>query len=103
MPAGERSGLMSIDLGYDADSLAGPPDKRALDWLTARRYALDRAYLAHVHRHHGGIPGKGYFTTPADEVLRVGRFLTLLDSKSALPPPHRPSWITSSRDARLDY
>jgi len=94
---------MAIDLGYDTDSLAGPPDKRALDKLTARRYALDRAYLDHVRHHHGGIPGKAYFTTPANEVLRVGRFLTLFDSKSDLPPPHRPSWISAGRDVRLDY
>src|SRR5262245_12579569 len=93
---------MPIDPGYDPGSLAGPPDKRVLDKLSAR-YVLDRDYLAHVQQHHGGIPGKAYFTTPGNEVLRVGRFLTLYDSRSAPPPPHRPSWSASGRDARLDY
>jgi hypothetical protein len=92
---------VTIDLAYDP---AGPPDKRTLDKITSRRYALDRAYLDHVHRWHGGIPGKGYFTTPAGVVRRIGRFLTLFDTRSALPPPYRPARLPSSgRDARLEY
>jgi hypothetical protein len=94
---------MAIDLDYDPDSLAGPPDKRTLDKHTARHYVLDRAYLDHARRYHGGIPGKAYLTAPSNEVLRVGRFLTLFDSKSDLPGPHRPSWIIPGRDARIDY
>jgi hypothetical protein len=94
---------VAIDLLYEPDSLAGPPDTRVLDKLANHRYVLDRGYLEHIGQFHGGIPGKGYFTTPGNRVLRIGRFLTLYDSKSLLVPPPRPSWAVPGRDIRIDY
>jgi hypothetical protein len=94
---------VEVDLGYDPDGFAGPVDKRALDWLITYRYHLDPAYLAHVRRHHGGIPRKGYFSTPGGATYRLGRFLTLFTDDHQLSPPPRPSWLWPGQDARLDY
>jgi hypothetical protein len=92
------------DLGYDPASLCGPVDERVAEFIQSyRKRRLDPAYLAHARRFHGGIPGRSYFTAADGETYRVGRFLTLVDDESELPPPARPSWSNPGRDSRIDW
>ncbi len=91
------------DLDYDPASLCGPVDMRVVEYLEKYRHKLDEAYLDHAQRWHGGIPGKQYFTAGDGKPDRVGRFLTLVDGKSKLTPPHRDSWENPERDVRIDW
>jgi hypothetical protein len=94
--------MAAIDLGYDPDTLAGPVDPRVVRWIEEHRRRFDPSYLDHIQRFHGGIPGKQYFDTPQGETMRVGRFLTLVDEETPLPPPFCPSWQYPNRDVRID-
>jgi len=93
-----------VDLGYEPSSLCGPVDMSVARFLEKyRRHKLDLSYLRHVQRYHGGIPGKQYFNAVDGKTYRVGRFLTLVDDKSELEPPPRPSWEFPQRDIRIDW
>jgi hypothetical protein len=93
-----------IDLNYDPSSLCGPADIRVARFLEVYRgHKLDPAYLRHIEKNHGGIPGKQYFDASDGKTFRLGRFLTMVDKKSDLAPPPRPSWEFPPRDARLDW
>lgn len=92
------------DLAYKPASLCGPVDLRVAHELEEYRgHKLDPAYLRHVQKYHGGIPGKSYFDAEDGHTYRVGRFLTLVDQKSELEPPPRPSWEFPERDSRIDW
>ncbi|MGE0709660.1 MAG: hypothetical protein AB7T09_16910 [Planctomycetota bacterium] len=88
-----------IDLGYLADSFAGPVDERVVERLS-RDHGLDPDYVAHQREHHGGIPTVALFDTPSGTYC-VARFLTLLDSRSKPPGPHRPHFESAQRDERV--
>jgi hypothetical protein len=93
-----------VDLNYEPSSFCGPVDMRVARFLEEyRRNTLDPSYLRHIQRYHGGIPGKQYFNADDGNTYRVGRFLTLVDDKSTLEPPTRPSWEFPKRDARIDW
>jgi len=93
-----------VDLAYDPASLCGRADLRVAAFLERYRgNKLDASYLHHLRRWHGGIPGKQYFNAEDGKVYRVGRFLTLVDKKSQLEPPFRPSWEFPERDVRIDW
>jgi hypothetical protein len=93
-----------VDLNYDPASLCRPLDIGVVRFLVKYRgHKFDRAYLAHAQKWHGGVPGMQYFTAEDRKVYRVGRFLTLVDEKSKLTPPHRDSWEHPQRDARIDW
>src|SRR5437016_4410966 len=99
-----RTRMVAADLAYDLLSLCGPVDLRVARFLeTYRGNKLDPAYLCHVQKWHGGIPGKQYFEAEDGKTYRVGRFLTLVDEKSKLEPPSRPSWRFRERDIRIDW
>src|SRR5262249_49177698 len=88
----------------DLASLCGPVDMRVVRFLEAYRgNKLDPAYLRHVQKYHGGTPEKQYFRAEDGNTYRVGRFLTLVDEKSALEPPFRRSWKFPDRDVRIDW
>jgi hypothetical protein len=96
--------MAEVDLAYDLSSLCGPVDLRVAGFLEKYRgNMLDPSYLRHIQKWHGGIPGKQYFDAADGETYRVGRFLTLVDKKSALEPPARPSWEFPERDVRIDW
>lgn len=96
--------MAGADLAYDPTSLCGPVDLRVAKFLEAYRgNKLDASYLRHVKRYHGGIPGKQYFDAEDGKTYRVGRFLTLVDEKSELEPPHQPSWECPKQDRRIDW
>ncbi len=93
-----------VDLNYDPSNLCGPVDMRVVLFLEKYRgHKFDPSYLAHVQKWHGGIPGKPYFTAGGRKPDRIGRFLTLVDEKSVLEPPHRPSWEFPKQDIRIDW
>ena len=93
-----------IDLNYDPASICGPTDFRVARFLEEYRgNKLDPSYIRHLERFHGGIPGKQHFDAVTGETFRVGRFLTMVDEKSELEPPLRPSWEFPPRDARIDW
>jgi hypothetical protein len=93
-----------MDLNYDPSSFCGPADLRVARFLEEyREHKLDAAYLRHVKKYHGGIPGKQYFDAEDGKTHRVGRFLTLVDEKSKLEPPFRPSWQFPKQDIRIDW
>jgi hypothetical protein len=96
--------MAEADLGYDPSSLCGPVDLRVARFLEEYRgNKLDPSYLRHLSKWHGGIPGKQYFDAEDGKTYRLGRFLTLLDKKSQLEPPFRPSWQYPKRDIRIDW
>jgi hypothetical protein len=96
--------MAEVDLAYDPVSLCGPVDMRVVRFLEKYRgHKLDPAYLRHVQKYHGGIPGKQYFDAEDGKTYRVGRFLTLADEKSKLQPPPRPSWEFPKQDSRIDW
>lgn len=93
-----------VDLDYDPQSLCGPVDERVVEFIQSyRKHRFDSAYLEHVRRYHGGVPGKRYFEAADGETYQVGRFLTLVDEESELSPPARPSWTNPGRDIRIDW
>jgi hypothetical protein len=93
-----------VDLGYDPTSLCGPVDERVAEFIQSyRKRRLDPAYLVHVRRFHGGIPGRQYFDAADGKTYRVGRFLTLVDEETELEPPPRRSWSNPGRDIRVDW
>jgi hypothetical protein len=93
-----------VDLSYDPSSLCGPLDMRVARFLEKYRgNKLDPSYLRHAKKFHGGIPGKQYFDAEDGNTYRVGRFLALVDDKSELQPPLRPSWEFPERDRRIDW
>jgi hypothetical protein len=92
-----------VDLNYDTSSLCGPVDMRVARFLEEDiGNQLDPSYVAHILKWHGGIPGNQYFDAGDGKTYRVGRFLTLVDKRSELEPPPRPSW-SFPRDARIDW
>lgn len=92
------------DLNYDLSSLCGPIDERVVEFVqTYRKHRFEPAYLEHVRRYHGGVPGKQYFTASDGNTYRVGRFMTFLDEESELTPPIRPSWQQPGRDIRINW
>jgi hypothetical protein len=96
--------MAAVNLAYDPLSLCGPVDIRVARFLEKYRgHKLDAAYLRHAQKYHGGIPGKQYFDAEDAKTYRVGRFLTLVDEKSELEPPPRPSWEYPKQDRRLDW
>src|SRR5262245_56541492 len=96
--------MAAVDLAYDASSLCGPIDLRVARFLEKYRgHKLDPAYLRHLQKYHGGIPGKQYFEAEDGKSYRVGRFLTLVDEKSKLEPPPRPSWEFPKQNIRIDW
>lgn len=96
--------MAEVDLIYDPASLCGPVDMRVAGFLEEYRgHKLDSAYLRHMQKFHGGIPGKQYFEAEDRKTYRVGRFLTLVDEKSELAPPHRPSWEFREQDSRIGW
>jgi len=96
--------MEDIDLNYDPTTFAGPVDPRVIEFLeTYRGHKFDVSYLDHARKYHGGIPGKQYFDAADGKTYRVGRFLTLIDDKSHLRPPFRPSWEFPDRDIRIDW
>src|SRR4051794_13378702 len=90
------------DLHYAPDHFAGAVDQRVVRFLAKYRHPLDPAYLRHAEQFHGGIPGKSFFDAADGKTYRVGRFLTLVDEKTKLQPPVRPSWEFPKRDIRID-
>lgn len=93
-----------VDIGYDVESLCGPADLRVARFVEEYRgHKFDPLYLRHVQQFHGGIPGKQFFDAEDGKTYRVGRFLTLLDEESKLPPPARPSWQFPERDVWIDW
>lgn len=96
--------MAEADLDYDLSSLCGPMDLGVARFLEEYRgNKLDSSYLHHLQRWHGGIPGKQYFDAEDGKTYRLGRFLTLVDKKSQLEPPFRPSWEFPNRDIRIDW
>jgi hypothetical protein len=92
------------DVDYDNSTLCGPADARVIRNLEKfSGHKLDAAYLRHIKKFHGGIPGKQYFDAQNGKTYRVGRFLTLVDEKSKLKPPERLSWEFGDRDIRIDW
>ncbi len=84
-------------------SLAGPVDQRAIAALEDyRQFTFDSTYIAALPFIHGGIPVRQYLTTPSGKVVRIGRFLPIVDEHSTLTPPEQPSWETPGRDVRID-
>jgi|ERR1022692_397231 hypothetical protein len=93
-----------IDLEYDPASFVGPVDWRVVRFIESyRNHRFDSSYLGHIQQFHGGIPGKQYFQAQNGKTYRVGRFLTLVDEKTDLQPPFRPSWEFPERDIRIDW
>jgi hypothetical protein len=93
-----------VDLNYDLSSLCGPVDMRVVHFIEKYRgNQFDPSYLTHIQKWHGGIPGKQYFDAEDGKTYRVGRFLTLVDEKTKLEPPARPSWEYRERDIRIDW
>jgi len=96
-----------LDLGYDPMTFVGPLDVRLLrEFFRARDMEYphikpDRSYIAHLSRHHGGIPRKQCFETAKGTRQRLGRFLNYTDQAS-LEPPLRKSW-QGDWDFRLDW
>ena len=96
--------MADVDLAYDPSSLCGSVDLQDAQFLEKyHRKKLDSSYLRHVQQWHGGIPGKQYFEGEDGKTYRVGRFLILIDEKSKLEPPSRPSWKFRDRDVRIDW
>ena len=96
--------MPEVDLTYDPASLCGPVDLRVARFLEKyRKKKFDPAYLRHVQKYHGGIPGKQYFDAEDRKTYRVGRFLTLVDEQSKLQPPLRPSWEFPNQDIRIEW
>jgi hypothetical protein len=96
--------MANVDLAYDPSSLCGPVDLRVARFLEKYRgNKLDPSYLRHVQQWHGGIPSKQYFEAEDGKTYRVGRCLTLVDEKTKLKPPTRPSWKFRERDIRIDW
>jgi len=82
-------------------SLAGEIDKKAIQHLEKyRKFKFHPAFLDALPLIHGGIPKRQYFTSPRGNTYRVGRFLTLFDEKSKLPPPFQPDWEFDEYDVR---
>src|SRR5262249_76144 len=77
-------------------TLAGPIDLRVVGKLRG----LDPAFVAHMKLCHGGRPHTGAFEVGSKH-CQIGLFLTLLDSKSKLPPPARPHFEDSRWDERV--
>jgi hypothetical protein len=93
-----------VDLNYDPSSLCGPVDLRVARFLEKYKgNKLDSSYLRHLKKWHGGIPGKQYFDAEDGKTYRFGRFLTLVDEKTKLEPPFRPSWQFPKQDVRIDW
>ena len=93
-----------IDLEYGPTTFAGPVDWRVVRFIESyRKHKFDLAYLEHIELFHGGIPGTQYFDAGDGKTYRVGRFLTLVDEKTDLQPPFRPSWEFPQRDIRIDW
>lgn len=93
-----------VDLNYDTSSLCGPVDMRVVRFIEKYRgNKFDPSYLKHVQKWHGGIPGQQYFDAQDGKTYRVGRFLTVVDEKTKLQPPARPSWEYRDRDIRIDW
>lgn len=70
------------DLQYDSDSFAGPFQEDRLlkfqEYLNATSsatIAFDPAYIDHLRRFHGGIPGKRFFKTASGMGHAIVRFL----------------------------
>ncbi len=96
--------MADVDLCYDPSSLCGPVDLRVVRFLEEYRgHKFDPSYLRHIQQWHGGIPGIQLFDAEDGKTYRVGRFLTLVDEKSDLEPPSRPSWEFPEGDVRVDW
>jgi hypothetical protein len=96
--------MAKVDLFYDPASLCGPVDRRVVNFYEQYKgHRLDASYLRHVEKYHGGIPGKQYFDASDEKTYRIGRFLTIVDEKSELDPPYRPSWEFPPQDIRIDW
>ncbi len=74
-----------------------------MNGLVFAGHKFDPAYLRHAQKYHGGIPRKQYFTAENGKTYRLGRFLTLVDEKTELQPPVRPSWEFPGQDSRIDW
>lgn len=93
-----------MDLNYGKSTLCGPVDMRVVRFIEEYRgNQFDLSYIEHIQKWHGGIPGNKYFDAEDGKTYRVGRFLTLVDEKTKLEPPARPSWEFRDRDMRIDW
>lgn len=76
------------DLSYDPTTLLGPVERSRItefeDYLATGDVAmpLDAAYLSHIVRFHGGIPGRRTCTTSSGRQKVIERFLNFVDYKS---------------------
>ena len=105
---GRPSVLPNVDLDYDPTGFAGPlvleelrrHEQMRTDELPHMTY--DPAYVAHLAKYHGGVPGKQWFRTRKGNARRLGRLLNFATAEN-LPPPFQPSWQNPSDDLRLEW
>lgn len=85
-----------VDLGYNPRTYAGrfqEREARSLErWLRdcqSDRIRFDPAYLAHLRKHHGGVPAKRYFRTARGTAHVVERFLNFARDDDAPAAQYR--------------
>ncbi len=76
---------------------AGPVDPAALADLE-KRHPLDSSYRQLLDRLHGGIPLRQFIK---GHRCRIGRFLTILNSRSKLEGAFQPHFDQSNTDCRV--
>ena len=101
-----------VDLEYEPGSLLPPFPRERIDefekWLAGywerERIKLPAAYVRHITKFHGGVPGKKCFRDADGRVRVVGRFFNFLREED-LTEPYTKSWRSWSLgpDIRLDY
>lgn len=79
-----------------------PPDPRVLKSIETKYRNLDPRFIDFIATHQGATPAHAYFTDARGATHRIGRFLTLVDAYSTLPPPRSPSFENPERDRRID-